>query len=142
VTRPPLRPWECFGHPHGQGSGPATLKLTKKKKNMKMVFGLLGVAHTPPPCPWGGPATPKGKKKKRVRGFWGWPDHPQRPEGTSVTPYGRYGGGQSHPRPLGAVQPPPKAQNLFFIIYFFLLFWAIWGWPNHPHGLGGGPVTP
>jgi hypothetical protein len=122
VTRPPPRPWGCFGHPHGQESGPATPKLTKKKKTHthKNRFWAFrdGPYATPLPLRWSGYPKRQKKKKKKVRGFWGWPDHPQRPGGTSVTPYGRYGGGQSHPRPLGAVWPPPKAQNFFFFFFF------------------------
>jgi hypothetical protein len=42
----------------------------------------------------------------------GWPDHPIFGQGVaSATPYRPYGGGRSHPRPLGVVRPPQKAQK-------------------------------
>jgi hypothetical protein len=70
----------------------------------------------------------------------GWPDHPIFGQGVaSATPYRPYGGGRSHPRPLGVVRPPQKAQKkkkkkkkkekMGF---------GLWGWPDHPLGHGGG----
>jgi hypothetical protein len=67
----------------------------------------------------------------------GWPDHPIFGQGVaSATPYRPYGGGRSHPRPLGVVRPPQKAPpqkkrggGMGF---------GLWGWPDHPLGHGGG----
>jgi hypothetical protein len=80
----------------------------------------------------------------------GWLDHPIFGQGVaSDTPYRSYGGGRSHPRPLGVVRPPRKAKKKKKTKKMGLGFW---GWPDHPlgpgggfghlHALGGGPATP
>jgi hypothetical protein len=62
----------------------------------------------------------------------GWPDHPIFGQGVaSATPYRPYGGGRSHPRPLGVVRPPPKKKG-------GKMGFGLWGWPDHPLGPGGG----
>jgi hypothetical protein len=58
----------------------------------------------------------------------GWPDHPIFGQGVaSATPYRPYGGGRSHPRPLGVVRPPRKATKKKKKM-------KEWGWPDHPLG--------
>jgi hypothetical protein len=66
----------------------------------------------------------------------GWPDHPIFGQGVaSATPYRPYGGGRSHPRPLGVVRPPQKAQKKK---KSGKMGFGLWGWPDHPLGHGGG----
>jgi hypothetical protein len=66
----------------------------------------------------------------------GWPDHPIFGQGVaSATPYRPYGGGRSHPRPLGVVRPPQKAQKKK---KKGKMGFGLWGWPDHPLGPGGG----
>jgi hypothetical protein len=88
----------------------------------------------------GGPATPKGPKKKKKNnermgfGLWGWPDHPLGPGGGFGHPLPAVGGGRSHPQALmGVVRPPPTAQTHFFVFFFFL--GGLSGWPD-----GHGPT--
>jgi hypothetical protein len=91
----------------------------------------------------------------------GWSDHPIFGQGVaSATPYRPYGGGRSHPRPLGVVRPPRKAKKKKKT---GKMGFGLWGWPDHPLGpragfghhlpvvgggrshpqaLGGGPATP
>jgi hypothetical protein len=73
----------------------------------------------------------------------GWPDHPIFGQGVaSATPYRPYGGGRSHPRPLGVVRPPRKAKKKKKNENMGLGFW---GWPDHPQGPRGGfghPLRP
>jgi hypothetical protein len=52
----------------------------------------------------------------------------------SATPYRPYGGGRSHPRPLGVVRPPQKAKKKKKGKWGF----GLWGWPDHLLGPGGG----
>jgi hypothetical protein len=67
----------------------------------------------------------------------GWPDHPIFGQGVaSATPYRSYGGGRSHPRPLGVVRPPQKAKKKKKKTKKIGL--GFWGWPDHPLGPGGG----
>jgi hypothetical protein len=67
----------------------------------------------------------------------GWPDHPIFGQGVaSATPYRPYGGGRSHPRPLGVVRPPQKAQKKKK--KKGKMGFGLWGWPDHPLGPGGG----
>jgi hypothetical protein len=91
------------------------IKKKKKKKKEKKELGWL----EPPLCP-------------KV----GWPDHPIFGQGVaSATPYWLYGGGRSHPRPLGVVRPPQKAQKKK---KKKKMGFGLWGWPDHPLGPGGG----
>jgi hypothetical protein len=60
-----------------------------------------------------------------------------------ATPYRPYGGGRSHPRPLGVVRPPRKAKKKKKKRKKMGL--GFWGWPDHPQGPGGGfghPLRP
>jgi hypothetical protein len=69
----------------------------------------------------------------------GWPDHPIFGQGVaSATPYRPYGGGRSHPRPLGVVRPPQKAQKKKGGGGGGGMGFGLWGWPDHPLGPGGG----
>jgi hypothetical protein len=52
----------------------------------------------------------------------------------SATPFQPYGGGRSHPRPLGVVRPPRKAKKKRKGKMGF----GLWGWLDHPQGHGGG----
>jgi hypothetical protein len=63
------------------------LKKKKKKKKKGESRGVAGAT----PCP-----------------EMGWPDHPIFGQGVPNRPYG---GGRSHPRPLGVVRPPCKAKK-------------------------------
>jgi hypothetical protein len=68
----------------------------------------------------------------------GWPDHPIFGQGVaSATPYRPYGGGRSHPRPLGVVRPPRKAKKKKRKNGFWPLGVAgppprAWGWLRTP----------
>jgi hypothetical protein len=110
----------------------------------------------------------KKKKKIGVAGATpfpkvGWSDHPIFGQGVaSATPYRPYGGGRSHPRPLGVVRPPQKAQKKKKkkTKECVLAFGGGWTTPqghgggrshhlrpeggvrSHPQALGGGPATP
>jgi hypothetical protein len=96
-------------------------KKKKKKGNrgwlhpLRLVWGW----PKPPPCPWGGPATPKGPKKKK--GFV----HME----VAGPP----------PRAWGWLRPPPCEQTHFFRSFFFF-FWGVarpppraWGWLWPPY---------
>jgi hypothetical protein len=90
----------------------------------------------PPQAFGGGPATPKGQKKKGKNGFWplGVAGPPPRAWGWLRTPpTGRRGWPKATPRPLGVVRPPPKSQTHFFVFFFFLAFR---GGRTTPEGLG------
>jgi hypothetical protein len=103
-------------------------KLKKKKKKKGRNRG--GWSH-PLPKKWGGRTTPFLAK--------GWP----------VTPYRPYGGGRSHPRPLGVVRPPRKAKKKKRKKWVWD-FGGGFGHPlrpeggvrSHPQALGGGPDHP
>jgi hypothetical protein len=150
--------------------------LMKKRRKIKIkIFffkkkkkggGEIGVAGHPIPAAWGwpkppqafggGPATPKGPKKKKKNtkkmglGFWGWPDHPQGPGGCFGHPLQPVGGVRSHPQALGGGPATPKVPNPFFSFFFFFFPFGVagpppkaWGGFGHPHAAGmGWPATP
>jgi hypothetical protein len=136
----------------------------KKKKKKKEEIGVAGATPCPkngvagPPHFWprggfghpipavwgwlkppqafgGGPATPKGQKKKKKMGFglWGWPNHPLGPGGGFGHHLPVVGGGFGHPQALGGGPATPKGQNPFFLFFFFLAFR---GGRTTPKGLG------
>jgi hypothetical protein len=79
----------------------------------------------------------------------GWPDHPIFGQGVaSATPYRPYGGGRSHPRPLGVVRPPQKAQkkkngkNGFWPLGVAGPPPRAWRWPKPPPTAGRGCPKP
>jgi hypothetical protein len=120
----------------------------------------------PPQAFGGGPATPKGPKKKKKKGkmgfgLWGWPDHPLGHGGGRSHHLWPAGGVRSHPQALGDGPATPKGQNPFFPFFFFFGPFGVagpppkaWGGFGHPHtaGIGwpkpplgqkwGGPATP
>jgi hypothetical protein len=64
------------------------------------------------------------QKKKKKNGCWALGGGRTTPKGmgvASATSYGQYKVTEATPRPLGVVRPPPKAQNPFFLSFFF--FW-------------------
>jgi hypothetical protein len=131
VTRPPPRPWGCFGHPHGQESGPATPKLTKKKKThtQKNRFWAFrdGPYATPLPLRWSGyPKRQEKKKKKRLGAFGGGQTTPKGLGGLRSPPMAGMEVDKATPGPLGGLATP-KSPKLFF--FFFGKF-------------GGGRTTP
>jgi hypothetical protein len=80
----------------------------------------------------------------------GWSDHPIFGQGVaSATPYRPYGGGRSHPRPLGVVRPPQKAQkkggggeNGFWPLGVAGPPPRAWRWPKPPPTAGRGCPKP
>jgi hypothetical protein len=119
------------------------------------IFGQ-GVASHPIPAVWawpkppqafgGGPATPKGQKKKTKKmgfGFWGWPDHPLGPGGGFRHHLPVVGGGRSHPQALGGGPATPKIPNPFFLFFVSLFFFfGLSGWSDHPQRPGVASATP
>jgi hypothetical protein len=119
-------------------------EIKKKKKKKKKGRNRGGWSH-PLPKIWGGRTTPFLAK--------GW----------SATPYRPYGGGRSHPRPLGVVRPPRKAKKKKknkktkkwvwdfgggrttpkgLGVAFGHPLRPVGGVRSHPQALGGGPATP
>jgi hypothetical protein len=107
-------------------------KFKKKKGKKKGEIGVAGAT----PCPKNGVAGPPH--------FW--------PRGGRTTPYRPYGGGRSHPRPLGVVRPPRKAKkkrkkkkekNGFGILEVAGPPPRAWGWlRTPPTGRRGWPKPP
>jgi hypothetical protein len=99
------------------------MKIEEKKKDENR--GWMGVVRPP----LKGQKKKKNKKKNKNEnkklvkmgfGLWG-----------VAGPWS----GQSHPRPLGVVRPPLKAQYPFFLFFFFFFFFFFWPF-------GGGQTTP
>jgi hypothetical protein len=116
------------------------------------IFGQ-GVAGHPIPAVWGwpkppqafggGPATPKGQKKKKNKkngfGILGVAGPPPRAWGWLRTPpTGRRGWLRPPLGPWGWSGHPQNPKPIFFVFFFGLS-----GWSDHPHTAGmGWPATP
>jgi hypothetical protein len=73
-------------------------------------------------------------KKIKVGGFWGWPDHPQRPGVASATHTVGIGWLKPPPGPWGRSDHPQKPKTHFLFCFVFFFFFGNLGVAKLPNG--------